>query len=64
MTGVPGGEMAGPEFTPDFGTLFVSVQHPGEAGGLEEPTSTWPDGDFPRPSVVAAYKDDGGVVGT
>ena len=44
MTGVPGGEMAGPEFTPDFGTLFVSVQHPGEAGGLDEPTSTWPDG--------------------
>lgn len=64
MTGVPGGEMAGPEFTPDFGTLFVSVQHPGESGGLDEPTSTWPDGDFPRPSVVAAYKDDGGVVGT
>ncbi|MDE2746001.1 MAG: PhoX family phosphatase [Chloroflexota bacterium] len=64
MTGVPGGEMAGPEFTPDFGTLFVSVQHPGEGGGLDEPTSTWPDGDYPRPSVVAAYKDDGGVVGT
>lgn len=64
MTGVPDGEMAGPEFTPDFGTLFVSVQHPGEAGGLDEPTSTWPNGDFPRPSVVAAYKDDGGVVGT
>ncbi|MYD53827.1 MAG: PhoX family phosphatase [Chloroflexi bacterium] len=64
MTGVPDGEMAGPEFTPDFGTLFVSVQHPGEAGGLDEPTSTWPDGEFPRPSVVAAYKDDGGVVGT
>ncbi|MXY86727.1 MAG: PhoX family phosphatase, partial [Chloroflexi bacterium] len=59
MTGVPDGEMAGPEFTPDFGTLFVSVQHPGEAGGLDEPTSTWPDGEFPRPSVVEAYKDDG-----
>ena len=64
MTGVPAGEMAGPEFTPDFATLFVSVQHPGEDGGLDEPTSTFPDGDFPRPSVVAAYKDDGGVVGT
>ena len=64
MTGVPGGELAGPEFTPDFGTLFVSVQHPGEGDGLDQPTSTFPDGDFPRPSVVAAYKDDGGVVGT
>ena len=64
MTGVPGGELAGPEFTPDYETLFVSVQHPGEEGGLDEPTSTFPGGDFPRPSVVAAYKDDGGVVGT
>ena len=64
MTGVPGGELAGPEFTPDFATLFVSVQHPGEDGGLDEPTSKFPDGDFPRPSVVAAYKNDGGVVGT
>ncbi len=64
MTGVPGGELAGPEFTPDFGTLFVSVQHPGEGDGLDEPSSTFPDGDFPRPSVVAAYKNDGGVVGT
>ena len=64
MTGVPDGEMAGPEFTPDFATLFVSVQHPSEGRGLDEPTSTFPDGDFPRPSVVAAYKDDGGVVGT
>ncbi|MCY3921397.1 MAG: PhoX family phosphatase [Chloroflexi bacterium] len=64
MTGVPGGELAGPEFTPDFATLFVSVQHPGEGDGLDEPSSTFPDGDFPRPSVVAAYKSDGGVVGT
>ncbi len=64
MTGVPKGEMAGPEFTPDFATLFVSVQHPGEGGWLAEPTSRFPDGEFPRPSVVAAYKNDGGVVGT
>lgn len=64
MTGVPGGELAGPEFTPDFETLFVSVQHPGEGDGLEEPTSTFPDGDFPRPSVVAAHKEGGGVIGT
>lgn len=64
MTGVPGGELAGPEFTPDYETLFVSVQHPGEGNGLDEPSSTFPDGDFPRPSVVAAYKDGGGVVGS
>ena len=64
MTGVPGGEMAGPEFTPDFRALFVSIQHPGEGGGLAEPTSTFPDGHFPRPSVVVARKLDGGQIGT
>ena len=64
MTGVPGGEMAGPEFTPDFRSLFVSIQHPGEGGGLAEPTSAFPDGNFPRPSVVVARKLDGGQIGT
>ena len=64
MTGVPRGELAGPEFTPDYETLFVSVQHPGEGDGLDEPSSTFPDGDFPRPSVVAVHKDGGGVIGT
>jgi len=64
MTGVPKAELAGQVFTPDFQTLFVSVQHPGEGDGLDEPSSTWPDGDFPRPSVVAAFKSGGGVLGT
>lgn len=63
LTGVPGGEVTGPEFTPDYTTLFLAIQHPGEGGGLEEPESTWPDGDFPRPSVIAARKLDGGVIG-
>ena len=63
LTGVPGGEVTGPEFTPDYTTLFLAIQHPGEGGGLEEPDSTWPDGDFPRPSVIAARKLDGGVIG-
>ena len=64
MSGVPRGELAGPEFTPDFETLFVSVQRPGEGNVLDEPSSTFPDEDFPRPSVVAAHKDGGGVIGT
>ena len=63
LTGVPGGEVTGPEFTPDYTTLFLAIQHPGEGGGLEAPESTWPDGDFPRPSVIAARKLDGGVIG-
>lgn len=54
LTGVPGGEAAGPEFSPDYRALFLSIQHPGEGSGLENPTSC-----FPRPSVVVARKDDG-----
>ena len=64
MTGVPGGEVTGPEFTPDDTALFLAIQHPGERGGLDEPTSAWPDGDFPRPSVIVTRKLDGGVIGT
>ena len=64
LTGVPGGEVAGPEFTPDYTALFLAIQHPGEGDGLAEPSSTWPDGDFPRPSVIVARKLDGGVIGS
>ena len=64
LTGVPGAELAGPEFTPDYRSLFLSVQHPGEGDGLRPPTSRFPDGRFPRPSVIVARKDDGGVIGS
>jgi secreted PhoX family phosphatase len=47
-------ELTGPFFTPDGKTLFLAVQHPGEATeDVSEPTSTWPDGDIPRPAVIA-----------
>ena len=52
-----GAEACGPELTPDNGTLFCAVQHPGEDGTLENPVSNWPDGDQPpRPSVVSIVK--------
>lgn len=52
-----GAEVCGPEFTPDFTTLFCAIQHPGEGSTLERPTSTWPDGTAPpRPSVIAIVK--------
>jgi hypothetical protein len=54
-------ELAGPSWTPDRGTMFLSVQHPGEGhgirgGGVTAPRgSNWPGGragDPPLPSVV------------
>ncbi len=49
-------ELTGPAFTPDFSTLFLSVQHPGEdSPSMDKLTSHWPGGgsEVPRPSVVA-----------
>ena len=46
-------EFTGPCFSPDYKTLFLSVQHPGEVSSNKEKlTSHWPDGDIPKPSVV------------
>ena len=49
-------ELTGPWFSEDGGTLFLSVQHPGEESkSLEALTSHWPHGGkaLPRPAVVA-----------
>lgn len=46
-------EFTGPCFSPDYKTLFLSVQHPGEQStSLKDLTSHWPDGEIPKPSVV------------
>jgi len=59
-----GAETCGPEFTPDNETLFIAVQHPGEGSGstLNNPISRWPDGDFPRPSVIVVTKKRGSQI--
>ena len=47
-------ELTGTWLSPDGETLFMSVQHPGETTkDVNNPTSRWPFGDIPRPSVVA-----------
>jgi len=47
-------EFTGPTFSPDGSTLFLSVQHPGElTKDPKNPTSRWPNGTLPQPTVVA-----------
>lgn len=66
LSGVPGGEVASLIMTPDNHALFASIQHPGEGSTLASPISQWPDGDIPRPSVIAVTKTGRGspVIGT
>ncbi|WP_285683634.1 PhoX family phosphatase [Actinoplanes sp. NBRC 103695] len=66
LTVPPGAETCGPFLTADDRSVFVAVQHPGEITGAtqDNPASTWPDGDFAKPSVVVTWRSDGGVIGT
>jgi secreted PhoX family phosphatase len=48
-------EFTGPCFSPDYKTLFLSVQHPGEeSSSIKELTSHWPNSGtgLPQPSVI------------
>ncbi|WP_150255055.1 PhoX family protein [Nocardiopsis deserti] len=58
-----GAEACGPFVTKDSKTVFLAPQHPGDGGSFEAPTSTWPDGEFPRPSVVCIWHTAGREVG-
>jgi secreted PhoX family phosphatase len=65
-----GGELCGPFFTPNDESLFLAVQHPGEAeegatSTFENPITRWPDfkdGMPMRPSVLAITKQRGGKI--
>jgi secreted PhoX family phosphatase len=63
-SGPVGCEVCGCEFTPDGRTLFLSIQHPGEGGTLDEPRSHWPDGNgMPaRATLLAIEREDGSTV--
>ncbi|WP_150237746.1 PhoX family protein [Nocardiopsis quinghaiensis] len=58
-----GAEACGPFITKDGRTVFLAPQHPGDGGSFDAPTSTWPDGDMPRPSVVCIWHKGGREVG-
>ncbi|MBB5792004.1 PhoX family protein [Jiangella mangrovi] len=55
-------ECCGPFITPDGRTATIAVQHPGEGGTAspENPISTFPYGDQPRPSVVTVWRKSPG----
>ena len=60
LSAVIASETTGLLLTPNNETLFVSIQHPGEDSSFENPSSIWPDGSTPRPSVIAVTKNGAG----
>jgi secreted PhoX family phosphatase len=62
-------ELTGVDTTPDGRTLFVGIQHPGELGATNAPSSNWPQSQTgttsgrPRSAVIAITRNDGGIVG-
>ena len=66
MSGPSGCEITGCVVTPDRRTLFVNIQHPGDAGDSGGPpyNSSWPDGSKPRSATVVVRRRDGGIVGS
>lgn len=61
LTGPIACEITGLTFSPDYRTMFVGVQHPGEEGA----SSHFPHGGTtkPRSTIMAISRDDGGVIG-
>ncbi|MGZ8750896.1 MAG: PhoX family protein, partial [Pseudonocardia sp.] len=52
-----GAECCGPLLGPDDRSVWTAVQHPGEGGTFDAPTSTWPGTHaFPRPGVVVTHR--------
>jgi uncharacterized protein len=61
LVGPQGAEVTGISATPDFRTLFVNIQHPGEGSTADRLLSTWPDGPGKRPrsSTLVITREDG-----
>jgi uncharacterized protein len=64
-------EVTGVITTPDHRTMFINIQHPGDRGTVENPTSrsSWPHSQGygpagrPRSATVVITRDDGGIIG-
>jgi secreted PhoX family phosphatase len=72
LVGPRGCEVTGVAMTPDYKTMFVNIQHPGEpvtdVSDPANPTgiSAWPDmnkAGRPRSATVVITRDDGGEIG-
>ncbi len=63
LSAVVGAEVASLVFNTDDQALFASIQHPGEGGTLEQPTSVWPTGTVAIPTVVVVTRAGGGPIG-
>ena len=61
LVGPLGAEVTGIIATPDFRTLFVNIQHPGEGSTPNDLRSIWPDGagKRPRSATVIITREDG-----
>ncbi len=61
LTGPIACEITGLTFSPDYRTMFVGIQHPGEG----QAPSHFPDGgsSIPRSAVLRITRVDGGVIG-
>ncbi|MBK1700391.1 PhoX family protein [Thiococcus pfennigii] len=62
LSGVPGGEVCGPEFSGDNKTFFCAIQHPHDGEAFAK---LWPTDEtrVSRPSLVAVRRNDGRKIG-
>lgn len=76
LVGTPGSEITGVDMTPDYKTMFLNIQHPGENGTLTTFQSNWPIGPGadatvanptktarPRTATIVITRTDGGTIG-
>jgi secreted PhoX family phosphatase len=64
LSGVPGGEVCGPEFSGDNRTFFCAIQHPNDGNAFNE---VWPINDpdgVSKPALIAVTHDGGAKIGS